>query len=360
MPYTPPTLDELSRSIRAAMRAEMPGTDPFLWPNNLYVVGKVFAGALRGLHLRLGWIMAQSRVATAASEALDLHGGEIGITRAPATEAAGIVLCTGIAGTLLPQGTRLTRSDGKVFLTTAEATLYSDGAILNVIAEEAGKASNTEGGAGLELETPLAGIETLTVGGGGLRGGADIENDASLRERILTRKRNPPHGGSPSEYIAWAKQMAGVTRVYVRRATPAPGSVTILAMMDGLYADGIPTSADITALKALLEDLAPGNAAIVVRAPVALPVDVTITGLVPNTAAVKSAVTNELRAMFQRRAEPGLTGQPFTFSRSWISEAVSIATGEERHTLTLPAADIVCDEVGGVPQIATLGAVNWA
>ena len=53
------------------------------------------------------------------------------------------------------------------------------------------------------------------VGVNGIGGGADVESDEDLRARVLFRKRNPPHSGSKSDYIAWALEVPGVTRAFV-------------------------------------------------------------------------------------------------------------------------------------------------
>lgn len=361
MAYEPPTLADLSQTVRAAIRAELPDTDPFVWPNNTYVTSKVFAALLRSLYLRLQWIHRQARVVTADSEGLEQHGADIGITRNPPSQASGEVTVTATVGTVIPDGSRLLRSDGVVFTTSGgDVTTTAATTDIAVLAEEAGKDGNTAAGASFSFETPIAGVTSVAVTSDALTGGDDTENDASLRQRILDRKRNPPHGGSPAEYIEWARAMDGVTRVFVKRATPEAGSVTILFMMDDTYADGIPSGTDVANLQSHLDASAPASANVVVKAPIALEVDVEISGLEPDTTAVRSAISTELLAMFIRRAEPGVAADSFIFSRSWITEAISIATGEERHSLSLPAADVTCVENSdGDCEIAVLGTITY-
>ena len=43
----------------------------------------------------------------------------------------------------------------------------------------------------------------------------------------------------PPEYVEWAQTKNGVTRVFVQRATPVPGAVTVYFMMDNI-GDGHP------------------------------------------------------------------------------------------------------------------------
>lgn len=361
MAYEPPSLADLSQTVRSAIRAELPDTDPFVWPNNTYVTAKVFAAALRSLYLRLQWIHRQARVVTADAEALELHGADIGITRDPPSQASGEVTVTATVGTVIPDGSRLLRSDGVVFTTSGgDVTTTAATTRIAVLAEEAGKDGNTAAAATFSFETPISGVTSVVVTSDAITGGDDTENDASLRARILDRKRNPPHGGSPAEYQEWSRQVESVTRVFVKRATPAAGSVTVLFMMDDTYADGIPSGADVATLQAHLESVSPANANIVVKAPTALTVDVEIADLEPDTTAVRDAIETELLAMFVRRAEPGVAGESFTFSRSWIGEAIAIATGEERHSLSSPVSDVVCVENSdGDCEIAVLGTVTY-
>jgi uncharacterized phage protein gp47/JayE len=361
MPYKAPTAVELSQALRAAIRAELPTTDPAIWPNNLYVVTKAIAQALRAYYIRLEYIHRQARVVTADSEFLELHGADIGIARLAGLKATGTATAVTTAGTQIPVNTRLRRTDDVVLLVSSTVVATGASTSVGLVAAAAGKAGNTAAGAVLELETPIAGVGAVTVDADGVTGGAEIENDAALRSRILLARRNPPHGGSPNEYIGWARKKPGVTRVYVLRATPEPGAVTIVFLMDDAFPEtnGIPTTTHVDDLKARLETLAPANAQIHVKAPV--PVTINITASVsPNTSAVQAAATTEIQAMFRRRAEPGSTAKPFTFSRSWISEAIAMATGELRHTVTAPAADVVLTETGGVPQFPVLGTITWS
>jgi len=60
---------------------------------------------------------------------------------------------------------------------------------------------------------------TFAVDSNGLMGGLDGEpyttDLANFRGRILFRKRNPPFGGSPADYVQWCTNVIGVTRVFV-------------------------------------------------------------------------------------------------------------------------------------------------
>lgn len=354
--YEAPSLEDLSQAYRAAFKSEVPGSDPWVFPNTFYVMAKVLAARDRMLYQRLEILHRQGRVTTADGDYLDLHGAERGLTRKSAAYAAGSATFTTDLTNTVPAGTRLVRGDGAVFLTDHDVRPSVSPSQVSVRALETGIEGNTLPGTTLTLETPIAGVGSFTVGSDGIVGGIDAETDASFRGRILDLLRNPPHGGSPAEFKSWALSVSGVTRAFVQRATPEPGAVTVLVMMeDSIYDDGIPGAADISRVREFLKQQAPSAAKLVVDAPTAVAVDVTLTALSPDTPAVREAITLELRGMFRRRAEPGTPDADFTFSKSWVSEAISLAAGEASHTISAPAADVTC----GDGEIAVLGTVTF-
>ena len=115
----------------------------------------------------------------------------------------------------------------------------------------------------------------------------------------------------------------------------------------------IPTQADVDAVLAYISDdtRAPVTADVVVAAPIAKRLNITVTGLNPNTAAVRQAVLDELNDLFLRDSEPGGT---IRVSRIW--EAVSIATGENYHTITSPSSD----QTASIGRMFVLGTVTFA
>lgn len=115
----------------------------------------------------------------------------------------------------------------------------------------------------------------------------------------------------------------------------------------------IPTAADVEAVLDYIAapTRAPVTADVYVAAPIAKRLDITVTGLNPNTTAVKQAVISELEDLIARDSEPGGT---IRVSRIW--EAVSIATGESYHTITSPSTD----QVAASGRMWVLGAVTFA
>lgn len=352
MPYQVPPLSQLSERVRGHFEAELPGSNPRIWPNNLFVSAKVFAAAMFDGHQAIRYALDQAFVSTATGEFLERHGAEIAINRLAATYASGKVTLAGPQSTVIPANAQFTRADGVVYVSTVSAQTIGASATIDVEVQavETGATGNGIAGTVLGLGTTIVGITSVVIHTDGIGGGADVENDFSLRERILFRMQNRPHGGSPPEYIDWSRELPGVTRVWVERAYNGPGTVGVFFMMDDAYGDGIPQAIDVQALTVYLGTQAPAPAALTVYAPVAVPMNITISNLLPSTVEVQNSVEVELADMIRRRASPGVD-----FRWSWIWEAVSNATGEDSHTVQAPAANVAVAPT----EIATLGTVTF-
>lgn len=362
MAFTAPTITAISKAMRSAFRAAMPGAEPAVWPNNLYVTSKVVAGAVHGIYLRLEQLSREAHVNTASAEAVTLHARDLGLSAQPATIADGGVVAVTTVGTVIPAGTRLRRADGIIYETFSQVVATDVVTTFELRAVDPGKVANAVAGAVLTPETHITGLGAIVVDDAGLSGGLDTENIASLRERVLQKKRNPAQGGAPAEYVAWVQEaLPSANRVFIKRATPGPGQVTVIFMMDDTYEDGVPLAADIGIVSAYLDEVAPSDADIIVLAPEPVPIDITITDLDPDTTQMRNAILGELRAMFQNRSKPGSAAAPFVFSKSWIVEAVAATAGETSHIVSVPVGDTTLTETSdGTPEIAILGSVTFS
>jgi len=110
----------------------------------------------------------------------------------------------------------------------------------------------------------------------------------------------------------------------------------------------------VAEMQALIETLAPSDANVIVAAPATQAINVDISGLIPDTAAVRDAVVAELKAMFMRRAEPASITENFVFARSWIDEAVAMAPKWERSSIVVPTANVVISTPGVLPVLGTV------
>jgi uncharacterized phage protein gp47/JayE len=302
-----------------------------------------------GIYGYLDWLSRQLIYDTADGEMLERWASIWGITRKPATQAVGSVTFTGSTGATVLAGSVLSAYDGVLYEVDADVTLSAGTAVAAITAVDAGLAGNRLTGQTLTLQSPVAGVNAGAVAGA-LTGGADLETDDALRGRLLARIKQPPQGGAKLDYEAWALAVPGVTRAWVYPLELGAGTVTVRFMMDDTYANGIPLSGDVTAVAAYIDPLRPVTAAVTVVAPVAVPLNFTIAGLNPATAAVRAAVIQELTDLIEREASPG-----GTIPLSHIREAISIAAGEYDHSLTTPSANVT----NTAGNITTMGTVTW-
>ena len=349
MPFSRPSLSDIFNRIRAGILSRL--TNEQLRRSDAEVYGKVMSGASHELHGHLQYIASQVIYDTAEGDILDRWAG-IWLTtrRLPAVPATGQIIFTGTNGSVIPAGSVVVRNDGIEYETDVEVTIASGTATAQVTALTAGQTGNALASTVLSLSNPITGVASDgSVGTGGLVGGTDQEDDASLRARLRARIQQPPHGGADYDYINWALEVQGVTRAWVYPNELGLGTVTLRFVRDD-DASIIPDAGEVTAVQDYIDALRPVTAALTVVAPDPVPLDFDI-AVTPNTETVKAAVEAELIDLLRREAEPNGT---ILISR--IREAISIAAGEENYVMTDPVADVT----HGVNEIAIMGTIIWS
>lgn len=327
-----------------------------LWPNSHAVTAKVLALLARAIDLRLIVLYRQIFASTADAVWLRRHAFEYGIYSLAAGRAGGQVVVQAQGSGTFEAGLAFQRDDGALFVTVAPAVATPGPVSLTVLADQAGTAGNTDDGAILTLISPapvaIAG-GTGTVSGG-LGGGSAAEDPEDLRARVLQRKRNPPQGGSRTDWERWAREVAGVSRVFVDSYSNTDRRVWLAITFAG-RTNGIPNGGDVAAVQAHLSDpnLRPITARVTVVAPTPVAVNIAAIGVEPLTTQVEAAIGAELDALFAERMQVATPNRPFALPRAWISEAISRAIGEDRHTLTLPATDLLFTAPGQLPVRGT-------
>lgn len=374
MSFTLPDLTGLVEKARKSLRAYLKGTDAWIWPNNMAVAAKVMGGLGSEITGFASYISRQKFALTADGENLDLHGAEIGLTRRPAGPSSGPATLSAPAAITVDAGAVFARGDGFRYRASAAASLAGAGSLdIDIIANTDGKAGRAAAGTPLTIISGVTGSATAEIGAGGIIDGDDDEEDgapyttdlATFRGRILFRKRNAPHGGAPPDYVMWGTEVSGVTRIFVERKWIGAGTVRVFVLMDDRYADGIPSVADVARVADHIDLLAPAGASVTTAAPTGVPVDVTIASLQPNNATVQQAIRAELAAAFRRLSavagnDTAHDGMPYlatpqSFSREWVSQAVSNAAGQKRHVLLAPSGDTPL----ATGELATLGTVSF-
>lgn len=349
MPLIIPTVRELLLQTVAESASRL-GLGSTLPPrSNLEALARAFVGPIYGAIARLSSVARDLFPDTAAGAQLERLASLDQVFRKPAAYASGSVIFSSSTAAVMPAGSMVRRSDGVEYSTTLEVAFFAGSAVAPVEAVLGGVAGNYDEGLELTLTSPVAGVSsTAVVESGGLTGGADRESDDALRDRLLLKRRTPPQGGALADYVLWALEVPGVTRAWSQRANPNPGDVGVPFVVDGDPGGLIPSPAKVAEVLAYIVPRAPAGANPVVFAPGVVEVDVEVTGLEPDTEAVRAAIEASLNDYFARTTEPG-----GTVALSQLSEAISLAAGESEHTLTDPVANVVLP-TGSIARLGTL------
>lgn len=162
---------------------------------------------------------------------LDYIAAEYGVTRKPATRAEGTVTFTGAEGVYIPLGTRVavpassTLEESIYFTTTADATIPVGLEIdVEVLAEAEGADSNVAAASITVVDDSILDLSSVT-NADEMLGGADIEEDEDLRQRVLLEITSPQAAGSVSDHQRWMLSVDGVTAVTVVPLWDGPNTV---------------------------------------------------------------------------------------------------------------------------------------
>lgn len=350
MPVPRPTLPKLIEQLASEMESRLPGVLPRARRSLAGVLVRVFSGGLDALYKFLERVFKQAWPDQCDEDELPTHGARWGVLQKTSSPATGSLLIGGDDGASLMAGAVFQRGDGTQFTVDVAVSIVGGSATAAITALEPGQAGNTATGAQFTLASPIIGINSTAVASTEISGGADIERPELFRARILERIRRPPHGGNNDDYVAWAKEVPGVTRAWCTPNGMGAGTVVVRFVRDD-DDDLIPDAGEIDTVRAHIEALRSVTAELFVPTLVAKPIAYVISDLVPDTAEIRAAIIAELKDMHVRDAIPG-----GTLLRTHMGEAISIAAGEHDHVLVSPAGNVSC-----LPgELATFGSVTWA
>jgi len=161
---------------------------------------------------------------------------------------------------------------------------------------------NQYAGTELAMQSTTAGIDdAVVVQWGGLTGGYDAQTDEEHQDAVVDRWQNPQTPFNVPTIKAAIRAIGGNTRVWVHKAFPAAGEVTVYFVRDNEESI-IPTAEDEAAALAAILEFSPSNTLdedVHVSGPVAIPIDVIISNVVPATRTMQTAVINSIDAFFR-------------------------------------------------------------
>lgn len=259
------------------------------------------------MHLRPA--LERQFIQTAEGQDLDMRAEEKSIQRHPALKALVTVHVTGKAQTEIPVGTIFTTEakGGKAairFESLEHATIGADGTVnIRCRAIDAGVGGMVAVGTITMTEKHIRGIESVTNLEQSV-GGTPPETDEQLRDRLI-QNNLPTYSGCDSDYIRWAKEVAGVGDVYVVPESDGHDSGTAKVLI--LDVNGDPANENI--IRAVKEYIcpeadynrpgkAPVDARIYIEAPTLHKVNVSVSLTVDddaNMGAVRRLVTTKIK-----------------------------------------------------------------
>lgn len=351
MAYSRPALSEIIERKITELESRLPADAVRLRRSFFNVLLRASAAIEHGLYGFIQYISKQIVPSTADEQYLKEHADWNGVPRLKAAAAVGSIVVMGNGS--VTAGTILQRADGVQYSVDDETAIIATGTVAATCLT-AGQSGNAAAGAIVSFVSPIAGIQSAaTVAAEGFSGGTDIETIDAWRARFQEKVQSPPHGGALHDYIKWAKEVPGVTRVWPLANWLGAGTVGVFFVRDNDVSP-IPSPQEVEAVQAKLDAERPVTAAVTVIAPEAAPQDMTI-AIKPNSIAVQQAITAELTDLFLRSAEvEDGTGSGVVLI-SHIREAVSIASGENDNDVIVPSANI-SPTLG---KIATLGTITF-
>lgn len=385
MPYSRPTLTQLRTQAAADISAGLPGADGLLRFSSLNILGTALAGLAQLQYGYTDWVSQQANPFTASEEFLEAWAALKNVFREAATQAGlavpGQVTFPGTNTTQLPVGTPLVRGDGVGFTTTSLGTVTGGSVTVNAVANAdpsglTGAIGNCAVGTVMTLGTAIAGIQSTGSVTTAFTGGADVENDTSLRARMLQAYQNVPQGGASKDYVTWALEVNGVTRAWCNGNGFGAGTVVVYTMFDvtesanngfpqgvsgvaTLETRGTPTATlDLLAVANSIYPLRPVTALVYSVAPAQQVVNFTITGSAGFSAATKALIASAIQGIFVLYGSPLSTvaGQNGIIDISYINSAIAAISGTAGFVVTVPTGNIV----GTTGQLPTLGTITWS
>jgi len=384
MPFARPTLTSIKAQVAADIQASVAGSDPLLRFSVLKILGTALSGLAQLQYGYTDWVAQQANPFTATDEFLEAWAALKNVFREPATQAGlavpGQITFPGTNGTPLPIGTPITRGDGVGYTTTSAGVWSGTNVTVNAVANAdpaglTGAFGNCPIGTVMTIGTSINGISSTGSVTTAFTGGADVENDDSLRSNMLQAYQNVPQGGAQKDYVTWALQVNGVTRAWCNPNGFGAGTVVVYPMLDvteaanngfpqgvsgvaTLETRGSPTATlDLLNVANWIYPLRPATALVYIYAPTQDVINFTISGTANFSAATKSLIAAAIAGVFVLYGSPLSTtpGQNGTIDLSYIESAIAAIPGTQGFVITSPTANIV----GTTGQLPTLGVITW-
>lgn len=261
----------------------------------------------------------------------------------PATNGLYTATVTGVTNSLIPAGSQFlsnagSESPGQLY--TNDADYFMPGATGTVPLRSLllGLDYLLNVGDTLTPTAPILGVDNNVVIASVTQSPVDAEDTEVYRQAVLNAIRLQPQGGSKTDYREWSTDANGVRLVfpYVKNGEPGTVQVYVEAVPeDSTDGHGTPSMALLNAVEAVIEfnpdttvptnqrGRLPIQANLEVLPINPLPVDITITGLQTNTAAVQVSIATNV-STFLYGVRPYISGADLPRDKNDILSAVKL------------------------------------
>lgn len=262
MPYTVPSLETtLGRAI-AMFRAMFPTANvgskvSFHWRRL-----KAIAMAVTDLHYHIDREFADAMPDTATGDAAVRWAKVVGVEPKAATPArkSAALRVSGTVGSAVAVGDELTHpATGYTYQVNEAETIGAAGYVdVDIVAISTGAATRLLAGEVLEFNSPPAGITAqaelqLDMD----EDGFDAEQEGELHNRAMDRWRYAATGGSQADYVAWAREVTGITYAFCYPNRAGLGSIDVAALHAGTGSSRLLSETERAALLVALQAKAP-------------------------------------------------------------------------------------------------------
>lgn len=249
------TVEDVYELIIDGLQRELNVQFRLLPKSFIRVLAKVMAGVYVTLYKQEAWIFLQMFVDTATFDEVEVLGrrirplvlwGELVGVGSPGepTQFTGTITVTTVnSREYVEEGTQLKNSaTGKIYITTESKLLANQTEQIKIKCVEAGSAGNLAVGDELQFVNNIGSVDRKAILSEAGNQGTDSETETSYRERVRSRWRTQPQGGSLADYRMWASEVSGVYQTYIYKDDETSAGVIIYVSGDGdVYPDRIPS-----------------------------------------------------------------------------------------------------------------------
>lgn len=340
-----PTTEEIKDRIISDIESYIGQETPILFKAFNRILAITLAGAFTVLYKFGQWGLKQIFTITQDEDSLELKRVQYDIIEKPAQAATLTAGFTGINGTIIPAAQQFRgNANGLLYSVESSLEIIAGVASGNVQCLTAGEVGNLINGSIITILQPIADLDNQATISGIVIEGEDAETVEEKRSRISAREKLPPQGGSTADYLAWSREVEGITRAFAFGHRDIPsitiGHIHVYPLSDNDPGGRVPSTAKLEEVHDYIDSpsRAPMQAVVINVLPmVEKTFNILVTSIAPDTLEIQSAFAENVEAYLLEREPQQFTGQldlKNVVSRSGI-EAIYINSGAQSVVLTI-------------------------